>query len=271
MAAPRLTTGGTTDVSVHVSATTDITLPDGSLVRVPVGVTAEAAAATILAASKSPFCVAPISYAESLVSVQRNLDAVGRELAASQRAEASLMDKYIALDKEHNSLRLKFLAVDKENIVLVARISSLESDLATTRGDNAALSAEVARLRSVISKSDAAHAAEVKRLVDQVDDLKQQVDDLKQQVDARDARVIALEGSVGLLTIEVAQLRARNTLSLLEDELCCAGEFATKLETRLVQYVWLGASSVGSPVRFLKDVRGRVRARRPLRCRCRRQ
>lgn len=248
MAAPRLSTGGTTDLSVHVSATTDITLSDGRLVRVPVGVSAEAAAATILAASKSPFCVAPISYAESLVSVQRNLDAVGRELAASRHAETSLMEKYVALDKEHNSLRLKFLAVDKENVALVARISSLESDLATTRGDSAALSAEVTRLRSVIAKSDTAHVAEVKRLMDEVDNL-------KLQVDARDARVTALEGSMGLLTVEVAQLRARNTLTLLEDELCCAGEFATKLETRLVQYAWPGASSVGSPVRFLKDVR----------------
>jgi hypothetical protein len=247
MAAPQPVSLDTTDLSVHVTATTDIVLPDGNCLRVPVGVPPESAAQAILSSSRSPFCAAPISHAQSLVSIRQNLDAVSRELTASRQAEALLSKKYFALDKEHCSLRLEFLAVDKENALLTARIVSLDGELLKAHGESAALKAEVERLRSSLAESDAWHAAEVERLKDQVDGL-------KNEVFSRDARVTALEGSVANLTSEVVQLRANSSLSRLEDELSRAGEFASKLETRIVQDLWPGASQVGSPVRFLKDI-----------------
>ena len=223
MAAPQPAAVGTNDLIVHVSGTSDITLPDGSLVRVPVGVSPESAASAILSASRSPYCVAPSSYAESLVAVRQNLDAVGRELAASRHAEASLTDKFVALDQEYNSLRLKFLAVDKENVALVARVRSLESELATARSDSDALGAEVGRLRAVLAKSDAVHTAEVKSLVDEVNCLKQEVCVHDARIATLEASVVSLKGDVVSLTAEKVPLTAEN-LSLKAEHVSLTAE-----------------------------------------------
>lgn len=260
--------GGRT-LDLQFSATTNIPLADGRVVAVPVGIPPETAAAAILAASGSLYCVAPTKYSEMIANLNAELTRMKRSLNDSDAGQESLKAKFFALDKEANSLRLRILATDKENAALRAELRDVQDRLesATTNGD--ALRDEVERLRTALSASQAAHAVDVEKLTDEVADL-------QRQIYVRDSRIDALERGHKTMTADMAVLRDDNatlrmdmasmrddnatlrvdtSFSHLETELSRVGEFASLLEARLVKYVWPGATAHRSPVAHLGSMR----------------